>query len=108
MPGVREFTAQFRMVVDLAVEDDHVAAAGRDHRLAALVGEVDDGQTAVTEVDARVHAAPEAGAVGAAVGERRGHPLQTDVIGGTGTPRQDASQTTHRSPPSSTSGKAGS
>src|SRR5882672_6032052 len=60
-----ELRAQLGEVVNLAVEDNHVAGVGRDHRLVAALGEVDDGKAREAEMRARF--APVAAVVRSAV-----------------------------------------
>jgi hypothetical protein len=63
--------AQLAVVVDLAVEDDRVAARRRGHRLVAERRQVDDREAAEAERDAAV--GPGAGVIGAARAQRRRH-----------------------------------
>ncbi len=64
----RELGAQLDVVVDRAVEDEHVRAVRAHHRHVAARREVEDGEAARAERDAVV--GPEAGVVGAAMDHR--------------------------------------
>ena len=47
--------AQLAVVVDFAVKDQHQRAAVIQHGLCALLGEVDDGKSAMSQRDVLVH-----------------------------------------------------
>src|SRR5258708_4117099 len=66
-----EARAQFAVVVDLAVEDDHQLARCVHQRLIALGTQVDDRQSSRRESDTSIVADPDAARVGSA----RTHPL---------------------------------
>ena len=51
MPEVLEFSTNFAIVVDLAVENKVESAVGSRHRLAGIFGQIDDCQSSVTEQD---------------------------------------------------------
>ena len=57
-PVGSELAPQRPEVVDLSIEGDYVAAAGRVHRLMAVSGEVDDRQAAEPEGDTRRRVGP--------------------------------------------------
>ena len=57
-PARFELRAQLAIVVDLAVEDDRVAAIGAEHRLMAVLGDVDDREAAVAEGEPAVRRVP--------------------------------------------------
>ena len=76
VPALFQLAAQIAVVVDLAVEDDHVASTGRVHRLRCTRIEVDDGEAAVAEHDAVL--APDA----LAVRPTTRHARQTGAQGG--------------------------
>lgn len=71
-----ELRAQFAVVVDLAVEDHHVAAARRRHRLPAVHRQVDDREPPVTERDPGRRIDPQALCVRSAMREARRHPRE--------------------------------
>ena len=73
-----ELARELRVVVDLAVLDDDAAAVLVEDRLVAA-GEVDDGQPPRRERHRPLDVL--AGAVGAAVLERRAHPLEPGAVG---------------------------
>ena len=49
VPKALEFSSDFAIVVDLAVENEVKSAIGSRHRLAGGFGQIDDGQSSVTE-----------------------------------------------------------
>ena len=61
------------MVVDLAVEDDDEAAVGRDHRLVAVRGEIEDGETPEAEGETGLLVDPRAAVIRTAMPQRRRH-----------------------------------
>ncbi len=77
--GRDQLFAQFRIVVDAAVEDDGQAERRVDHRLAGLFRQVDDLQPPVPEGDAPLR--DDAAAVGAARRKRFCHPCHGRRIG---------------------------
>ena len=70
-----ELMAQGQMVVDLSVKGDHVAPAGAGHRLMAGRGEILDRQAPMGERKTCCWITPDAGIIGAAVGDGSGHGL---------------------------------
>ena len=72
-----QFLLDLLEVVDFAVEDDGVSGSGIEHRLMAGGAEIEDGQPAMAEGDAKLVGrggrAPEARIVGAAVALVLGH-----------------------------------
>lgn len=76
--------AQVAEVVDFAVEDQHAAAGGVDHRLVAGGAQVEDRQPAVAEQDASVFGGPLPFGVGAAPAHRLAKSVQALPVGGVG------------------------
>ena len=68
-----QFPAQVRMVVDLAVEDQDVAAVGRKHGLRAQGRKFQHGQPPMPQGQAGVRLGPDALPVRAAMGQGSGH-----------------------------------
>ena len=68
-----ELAAEFRVVVDLAIEGDGKRRVGQAHRL-ARAGRVDDGQSLKADGAAAVRGDKGGGLVRAAVSERVSHP----------------------------------
>lgn len=83
------------MVVDLAVEGDHVAARRRDHRLMAGRGQIDDRQSRMAERQASVRRNPCTTVVGAAVPYRGGHACDRRAQRGIGHARDGQEKTAH-------------
>jgi len=67
--------AQTLEVINLAIEDDHVTAARRGHRLRTGLGQVDDAQTAKSECGSRAGIDPRPFVIRTAVYEPRCHSL---------------------------------
>jgi hypothetical protein len=88
-----ERAPQLLEVVDLAVEDDGVAAARGRHRLMAGRRQVDDRQPLEAEAHAAVDEDPFV--VGAAVVHGRGHPPQQLLVRRAAVPVVDARYATH-------------
>jgi hypothetical protein len=74
-----QFGAEAGVVVDLAVEDHHEAAAGREHRLVALGRQVEDRQAPESEAHAQGAVRPRPFVVGAAVLQAVRHALGEGV-----------------------------
>ena len=70
---------QLRVIVDLAVEDDGQVPIGGAHRLDPT-GEIDDGKSPMTEVDAPVRSDKIPLGVRATMGQRTGHSLKKAPI----------------------------
>jgi hypothetical protein len=68
-----ERRAQREVVIDLAVEDDHVAPVGRGHRLVTLRREVEDREPPEAECDAGLFVDPDTLVVRAAESKRGRH-----------------------------------
>ena len=71
-PELFQFPTQFRVVVDLAIENDDIASGFIAHRLRAGFRKIDDGQARVTERDLAIRRGPSARRVRPA----RAQPLQ--------------------------------
>ena len=71
-----ELGAQIRMIVDFAVEGQHEPPIGRKHRLVPRRRQVDDGQPAMAEADARLRVHPQADIVGTTVRHGIGHAFE--------------------------------
>ncbi len=65
--------AQFRVIVNFAVERQHIAAIGGVHRLMASGRQIDDRQAAVPETDPGVGIEPDPVVVRPAVRKRADH-----------------------------------
>ncbi len=73
MAEIEQHRAQFGVVVDRAVENQRQSGRGIHHRLARMVGQVDDRQPPMAEGHGTF--LPEAGAIRAAPREPRVHAL---------------------------------
>ena len=71
--GHCERSAAIQMVVNLAVEGNHIATRGRLHGLSSRGGQVHDSQAAVTQCDTGIRIEPIAVRIGATVGDGVGH-----------------------------------
>src|SRR5262249_31503640 len=71
--GRLELASYIAIIVDLAVEGDHVATIGRMHRLRAAGAEVDDGKPALAESDAAFGVNPDVSGIRAAMPYRLDH-----------------------------------
>src|SRR5262249_43210312 len=78
MRALAKFLAKPQMVVDLAVQDDHVAPASRVHRLGASFGEIEDGEAAMTERQSHLEIKPRVARIRATMAQCGGH--RFDVI----------------------------
>ncbi len=103
LPRGDEAIAQLLEVVDLAVEDDHLAADGVRHRLRASRRDVEDGQPTMGKHGAEAAGVrrrfPSALAVGPAVHHRVAHPLESGAVG-VADPPDDPGYPAHRLTPS--------
>ncbi len=92
-----QLAAQGLAVVDLAVEGDHVAPRGAGHGLVAGEGEIEDRQPPAGQGQAGGRIAPQAGVIGAAVGDGRGHGTGVSIEQGerSGGGAPEARETTH-------------
>jgi hypothetical protein len=72
--GVLKLLADEPEVVDLSVEGDDVTPGGGNHRLMALLGKVEDGETAESQRYAAGGVSPLAVVVGTAMDYAIGHP----------------------------------
>ena len=72
------------MIVDFAVEREDEAPVGGQHRLVPGRGQVDDGETAVTEADTRVVVDPKAEIIRAAMRERARHLFEDGPVDAAG------------------------
>ena len=94
-----EFGAEVLEVVDLAIEDDFVAAVGAGHGLVAEGGEIEDGEAAVAEGDAGFGIGPGAFVIGAAGDDGVGHAADGGGEGFVGSALgggEEADDTAHR------------
>ncbi len=64
---------ELAVIVDLAIIGDDIAAVGAGHGLVAGGADVDDGEAAVAQSDARFRVDPDAAIIGAAMTQRFGH-----------------------------------
>ncbi|MGY4329376.1 hypothetical protein ACVWWG_003793 [Bradyrhizobium sp. LB7.2] len=76
MSGGEEPAAQFRVIVDLAVEDNPDPPVLVCHGLGGGGVEVDNGEAPVAETYRAIRRYPQTFAVGAAVGDGTGHRSQ--------------------------------
>ena len=95
-----ECLAQLAVIVDFAVEDDHVAPRRRDHRLVAGGREIDDRQPPVPERNPCLGIGPHALVVRPPVGDGVGHAPRNGLERGRrGLERQKASDAAHLARP---------
>lgn len=64
------------MIVDLPVEGQYETTIRREHRLVTRRRQIDNSEASVAKTHSRVDAHPQPEIIGAAVGNRVGHPLQ--------------------------------
>ncbi len=74
--GGRQLGAKLGVIVDFAVERQHEAAVGRQHRLVSRGRQVDDRQPAVAKADSRLGVDPQTRVIGAAMRDRARHALE--------------------------------
>ena len=67
--------AKFGMIVNLPIENDDMTAISSGHRL-GTAGEVNDGQSAMSQMEAVLCCDEEPLRIGAAVGQTPGHPFE--------------------------------
>ncbi len=99
LAGRAELLAQLRMIVDFAVEDDHVAATGRAHRLVAGGRQVEDREPVEGERRPAFGVGPRIRLVGAAVAQAVVHARQdrADVRGARPVPAHEPGDSAHQS-----------
>ena len=64
---------EFPMIVDLAIIGDDIAPIGADHRLMPGRAQIDDGEAAIAERNARFRVDPNAAIIRATMTQRIGH-----------------------------------
>src|SRR5690606_21362064 len=79
--GLDTLLAQLLKIIDLAVVNDYVPAAGRHHRLMTGQREIDDGQPSVSKIDPYFGIAPNSAVIRAAMDQRIGQSLDLLSIG---------------------------
>src|SRR5678815_1582220 len=78
-PALRQFRAQFEVIVNLAIEDDANLAVARPHGLRAAT-EIDDRESAKPEKNTRVFFAPMSFRIRSAMSDRIGHAAQHGLV----------------------------